>query len=206
MHFLFQDGRTGRLASLARGMTVSLQIGINTGWVVEAILGKRLLPRYKLFGDCVNTASRMKSTGVYGRICASRATRDLLMRDAESIIESLAPTSAVRGSALPTLLSERSVDLDHGATVSLRRIDSYALSQWSSAAKVPVDQPQFLSSLDIAFAQATGFFFRPRPMMNVRNMRTTRHSTQSHAFALFSMRAGKRERHNVQLSDRALRN
>ncbi len=48
-----QDGRKGLLAHLTgNGMTftVSLQIGINTGWVVESILGKRLLPRYKLFG------------------------------------------------------------------------------------------------------------------------------------------------------------
>lgn len=47
--FGMQDSRHGILRDLTGGrFTVSLQIGINSGWVVEAILGKRLLPRYKV--------------------------------------------------------------------------------------------------------------------------------------------------------------
>jgi len=73
---------SGRLAELAGGMQIRLQIGINTGPCVESILGRKLLPRWKLFGDTVNTASRMKSNGVLGRINLSRAAKAHLLRDA----------------------------------------------------------------------------------------------------------------------------
>ena len=73
---------SGHLAQVAAGLRISLQIGINTGEVVESILGRRLLPRWKLFGDTVNTASRMKSSGVFGRIHLSRASKEHLMLDA----------------------------------------------------------------------------------------------------------------------------
>jgi class 3 adenylate cyclase len=80
----------GRLEALIAkhepGMQIVLQIGINSGPTVEAILGKKYLPRWKLFGDTVNTASRMKSTGLPGRIHVSRNTRNLLMRDAAWVV------------------------------------------------------------------------------------------------------------------------
>lgn len=59
---------------------VTLQIGINCGTAVETILGRELLPRWKLFGDTVNTASRMKSFGGPGRIHISERVRQQIMR------------------------------------------------------------------------------------------------------------------------------
>jgi len=80
----------GILAALAvvrdrHGVPLELRIGLASGPVVGGVIGQRRI-LFDLWGDTVNTASRMQSSGVEGRIQVAQSTHDLL-RDTHTFEE-----------------------------------------------------------------------------------------------------------------------
>jgi class 3 adenylate cyclase len=64
-----------------------MRVGIHTGPVVAGIVGVKKF-QYDIWGDTVNTASRMESNGFVGKVNISQSTYELIRDDAEFVFES----------------------------------------------------------------------------------------------------------------------
>jgi class 3 adenylate cyclase len=62
------------------GQPTAVRIGLHTGPCTSGLIGSRL-PKFSIFGDSMNTASRMESTCTPGRIQVSEATHALLQHE-----------------------------------------------------------------------------------------------------------------------------
>jgi class 3 adenylate cyclase len=58
-------------------VALELRIGLASGSVVGGVIGQRRI-LFDLWGDTVNTASRMESFGLPGRVHVANTTRELL--------------------------------------------------------------------------------------------------------------------------------
>jgi class 3 adenylate cyclase len=64
-----------------------MRVGIHTGPVVAGIVGVKKF-QYDIWGDTVNTAARMESSGEVGKVNISQATYELLKEEADFAFES----------------------------------------------------------------------------------------------------------------------
>ena len=64
-----------------------MRLGVHTGPVIAGIVGVKKF-QYDIWGDTVNTASRMESSGQIGKVNISEATYELLKDDSQFSFES----------------------------------------------------------------------------------------------------------------------
>lgn len=69
------------------GARFEMRVGIHTGPVVAGIVGVKKF-QYDIWGDTVNTASRIESNGEAGKVNISQATYELLKGDPDFSFES----------------------------------------------------------------------------------------------------------------------
>ena len=113
-YFAEQAIRVASETIMPDGKPACIRAGIHSGQVVSGIVGKKM-PRFCLFGDSVNTASRMESNGKPGHIHISEPTWKLLQGQENGY--SWLPTGGVelKGKGVqPTWLSERAYQANCG--------------------------------------------------------------------------------------------